>query len=254
MLPVHQNLRKNMHISIKMKSIFSQQNTTILTVFFLSSLLWGCTSNLNTQSTMSDSTLNKNISRSLKKDFPEYARLVMDSMTTLKPYELSVLTQHQVYQVEYLNPHRPVRFNLSYFPKKKQATILTAYPENLEAIFLSEKLQIDTGAEALELVKALLILPLKAKERLYFLNSVDDIRFRPNLEGDDVQKKEEILNTYREAIASPEAEKNDSGFEFTLYLISNTQLEQRDIFVSHNGTINQVVKVLEEDLPLPYIM
>lgn len=209
---------------------------------------------MNSQTSMNDPKFHKQISKLLKKEHPYYAELIQDSLSSLKAYDLPMFSQHQIYEVLYMGPNKPITFTIAHDSNRKRAYVLTANPDQFTAICQAENLQLTDASEALELVQAQLLLPLMAKERLYILESINDIRFRPNLEEEEAAIKQNVVREFEKVIIGPAPEKNDTGFECTLYVIHDRQLEQREVFVSQSGEINQVVKVLASDLPLPYLM
>jgi hypothetical protein len=195
--------------------------------------------------------IQEQLSKALSGVDKQYARLAKDRMTKVAVYDAPFLNEYRIYRVRHLNPHKPIVFYVGFAPRKR-AYLLTGAPENMTKLAKADGVVIDSPEVAATFASTFLEVTRSMARLFYQVQSVDELKFRPNLPDEQRQVKEEIETKYRSIISPPAAEPADSGYAVTVYAVREQALERHSVRVSRDGDISDEVSVLETGLPLVY--
>jgi hypothetical protein len=191
------------------------------------------------------------LSRALRGIDRDYAALVKDKMTRVVEYEAPFLNDYRIYRVRHLAPHRPIVFYVGFVPRKR-AYFLTGEPENMTKMAKADHVVIDSPETAALFASTFLEVTRSQAKLIYQVDSVDDLKFRPNLDDEQQRVKEAIEAQYRTVLSPPAAEPADGDYVVTLYAVRDQALERHSLRVGRRGEIAVDVSVLETGLPLVY--
>jgi len=195
--------------------------------------------------------IQQQLGKALKSINKQYAGLVTDSMTEVKIHDAPFLKRYQIYRVEHFNPHKPILFYVGFAPKQ-QAYLLTGTPENYLKLGLADGVVIDSPEIAANYAATYLEVTRSMSKLFYLVQSVDEVKFRPNLTDDRVKAKTSFIEQYRPVITPPTAELADHNYTVTAYAIREHTLERHSLMVNTEGNIKDDITILEQDLPLVY--
>lgn len=181
----------------------------------------------------------------------DYARIARDKMTDVEVCPAPFLHHYKICKVLNYGMSHPVFFYAAFAPGKK-AYVLTGESENFAKMAQEDSISINSEEEAAQYAAVYLDVTRPTDGLFYAVKSVDEIKFRGLLDEDDEKLKEHFIEKYRSRIVEPHAEPMGNGYSVTAYVVHDQNLERHSIAISRRGVLQQVVKVLEEDLPLMF--
>jgi len=230
------------------------RHLTLINLLFTVLIVVGCSSSQPADSQPSSTNTTpetEQLSKALRSVDKKYAELVEDEMTEVEVYPASFLTQYQIYRVEHFSPYKPMLFYVGYAPRG-QAYLLTGMPENYINLGQADGVMLETPKEAASYATTYLEVTRLMSDLFYQVGSMVEIEFRPNLSQEEEQVKEAFVTQYSSVIKPPQTEVTGDGYRVTVYAVREQALERHDMLVSREGTIQDDVVILEQDLPLVY--
>jgi hypothetical protein len=179
------------------------------------------------------------------------AERVANAASDVEPYPASFLKHHRIYRIEYHGAFKPDVFYVGFAPGKR-AYLLTPYPENYVALARADGVVIDSPETAAAYATVYVEVTRSMSSLTYLVNSVDEMKFRPNLTAEQEEIKRVFIEKQRSVITSPTATRTASGYAVTAYVVHEQALQQHRFNVSSDGDIQGEVRVVEEGLPLVY--
>lgn len=88
-------------------------------------------------------------------------------------------------------------------------------------------------------------------ERLQILESVSEIKPRPNLKDEQKEEFANFQEKYKSIVKSPK--QNEAG-KYEVFAVKEQDLVRFDLTIAPNGSIKKDEKILEKDLLIPYAM
>ncbi|MGP4023816.1 hypothetical protein [Actinomadura sp. 3N407] len=220
-------------------------------------LLTGCASASGTggseRNTRPDEGIRQTISEGLLKSGKrEEARIVKLGGSRLTQVQTPFLRTWKIYRVEYRQSPHPVLLHVA--TGHGQVELLTGTPKAFGKVTAADGGTVEDAAAAAALARAYIETTRPGGILTYVIGRVEDIKFRPGITGDDARHRDEILAKYRPRIKAPAAVADEKGFTATVYVVKDEALQRHDIKVSAKGTIEDDVKTLVPDLPVPYTL
>lgn len=189
------------------------------------------------------------LAQALTKINRNYADIVQSEMTDLKKLSVEFLKHYMIYLVSSFEPM--LAFYVGFAPKKP-AFLLTGSPENYVQLAQVDGVKIGTPAIASQYAQIYLEVTRSMSELFYVVESMADVKFRPNLDSRDEAVKEAFIQRYQAVIRPAQAEADNNDYHVTIYAIREQALELHTLRVSKKGDIQAEFRVLEENLPLVY--
>jgi hypothetical protein len=105
---------------------------------------------------------------------------------------------------------------------------------------------------AVDYAKAYLEVTRPTRKLFYLVASVDEVRFRPNLDEKEQAEKVSFVEQYRSVVSPPSAAPTNGEYTVTLYAVREQAFERHVVQVGLHGELTPEIKVLVQDLPLLY--
>jgi len=197
------------------------------------------------------SDIRVELSRALEAEADYYAQLLSYATTEVEVYPCSFLRRHSIYRIEHFAPSKPVLFYVGFAPSNG-AYVLTGQTENFIRLAREDGVVINSAPIAIEYAVACLTVTRSMSQLFYVISSANDLRFRPNLTGDEKTTQTAFLEKYSHLIRPPDAEKQGDAYVVTCFAVREQRVERHRLTVSATADIESVVGVIEQDLPLVY--
>jgi hypothetical protein len=179
------------------------------------------------------------------------ARVLADHLAVLTTYDAPFLRRHRIYRVDLFKPPQEVAFYVG-FAAGGPAHLLTGRPDSFARLARADGVAIDNPAVAAGYAVAFLETTRSMSELFYVVRSVDDLRFRPNLDEERQCVRADAVARYRDAIAPPTAEERGGAYAVTAYAVRQQALERHALAVGRDGGIADHVTTLAAGLPLVF--
>lgn len=223
-------------------------------------LLTGCASAAGTggdepprPNTRPDEGTRQTISQGLlKSGKQEEARIVALGGSRLTQVKAPFLQSWKIYRVVHRQGSHPVLLHVA--TGNGQVELLTGVPEAFEKVTAADGATVQDAATAAELARVYIETTRSGDVLTYVVGRVEDIKFRPGITGDDARHRDEIVAKYRPRIKAPTAVAGKKGFSATVYVVKDKSLQRHDLKVSGKGAIEDDVKTLVRDMPVPYTL
>lgn len=180
-----------------------------------------------------------------------HAQRLADQSTSIELYAAPFLKHYRIYRVIYFGKHHPDLFYVGFAPGS-HAYLLTSHAENYIALAREDGVVIDSPETAINYVTVFVEVTRSMSSLSYLVNSVDEVKFRPNLTDEQEKIKTAFIEKYRSVITSPTATRTASGYAVTAYVVHEQALQEHRFNVSSDGDIQDQMDVVEHDLPLVY--
>lgn len=222
-------------------------------------LLTGCASASGTddgtpeRNTRPDEGTRQTISEGLLKSGKnEEARIVKLGGSRLTLVETPFLRNWKIYRVVYRQSSHPVLLHVA--TGHGRVELLTGAPKAFARVTAADGGTVEDAAAAAALARVYIETTRPGGILTYVVGRVEDIKFRPGITGDAARHRDEIVAEYRPRIKAPAAVADGKGFTATVYVVKDKALQRHDIKVSAKGTVEDDVKTLVPDLPVPYTL
>lgn len=201
---------------------------------------------------MTTSSLHHDLSAALQPLNAEYARMAADAaQTEIEALPAPFLTETTIYQVTHFARHKSIVFYVGYAPSRG-AALITGQPDAYARIAQAEGARLATEAEAAAYARLYVQVTRPLNVLFYLVDSVEDVKFRPTLEGAEAGQKKDVLHTYQALIQPPKAVRVGDGYRVTLYAVREQQLERLMVTLDAALTPHVDSEVLAAGLPLVY--
>ncbi|MFG2085545.1 MULTISPECIES: hypothetical protein [unclassified Spirillospora] len=221
-------------------------------------LLTGCASASGTggtpeRNTRPDEGTRQTISEGLLKSGKrEEARIVKLGGSRLSRVEAPFLGNWKIYRVVYRQSSHPVLLHVA--TAHGQVELLTGSPKAFGKVMAADGGTVEDAAAAAALARVYVETTRPSGILTYVVGRVEDIKFRPGITGDDARQRDAIVAEYRPRIKAPTAVAGGKGFTATVYSVKGEALQRHVIKISPNGAVEDDVKTLVPDLPVPYTL
>lgn len=203
--------------------------------------------------TRPDERLRQTISQGLMSEGrQEEARIVALGGSRLTRVEAPFLRTWAIYRVDYRQSPHPVQLHVA--TGGGRVELLTGVPEAFGRVTAADGTAVGGAAGAVALARAYVETTRPGGVLTYVVGRVEDIEFRPGITGAAAERRDEILAEYRPRIKEPAAEASGKGFTVTVYVVKDKALQRHDIGVTAKGAVEDRVKTLVPDLPVPYTL
>ncbi|TDB87483.1 hypothetical protein [Actinomadura sp. 7K534] len=181
----------------------------------------------------------------------EEARIVRLDGTRLIPVDAPVLRSWKIYRVDHRQGPHPALLHVALGHGRVE--LLTGAPDAFGKVMAADGGTVEDTATAVALARVYVETTRPGGILTYVVGRVEDIRFRPGITGDDARHRDEIVAEYGPRIKAPVAVANGKkGFTATVFVVRDEALRRHDLKVSPKGAIEDEVKTLVPDLPVPY--
>jgi hypothetical protein len=197
-----------------------------------------------------DQNTRRLLSAALQQISVDDAELVQDPSTFIEVYHTDFLTRYQIYSVQ--SGYFPLPFFYVGFAPHQPAYELTAQPKNFIALARADHVKINSLDEAASYAYVYLEVTRVVNHLFYPVTSLEQVRFRAPLKGEELKRKTAFEQKYRSLIAPPASSSTPQGYRVTIYAVREQALELHTLHVQSDGDISDQVTVLEERLPLLY--
>ncbi|MEV0668233.1 hypothetical protein ACIBI3_43320 [Actinomadura luteofluorescens] len=205
------------------------------------------------QNTRPDEQLRQTISQGLQTEGrQEEARIVALGGSRLTRVEAPFLRTWTIYRVDYRQSPHPVQLHVA--TGGGRVELLTGVPKAFGRVTAADGTTVRDAAAAVAVARAYVETTRPGGVLTYVVGRVEDIRFRPGITGDAARRRDEILAEYRPRITAPAARAGGNGFTVTAFVVKDKALQRHDIEVTANGAVDDHVKTLVPDLPVPYTL
>jgi hypothetical protein len=195
--------------------------------------------------------IQQQISKALMPVDKYYANVVADSTTEIETYPAPFLKHYQIYKVESFNPSKPILFYVG-FASGQSPYLLTGNADNYIKLLKADGSVIDKPGIAMNYVTTYLEVTRPMAKLFYIICSLQDLKFRPNLDNSESQIKATFLEKYQSVIGPPVVTQRGDRYVVTLYAIEEQSLKLYSVTVNQRNNLEVVVTTLEENLPLVY--
>lgn len=178
---------------------------------------------------------------------PAVSAIISDKVSQVQQIKTPFLKNGVIHKVSKFAPTRPIVIYVGTI-EPDFTSIISAEPEKYFE-FIRRSGLVDTSNE-LRISYLLNFLDVtNSGKRLQVLNSVDDIKERPNLS--DVQKTQfnEFREKFRPVIAAP---KQSADGSYIVYAVKGQDLVQLNLTIKEDKSIERKETVLEKNLLIPY--
>jgi hypothetical protein len=180
----------------------------------------------------------------------DIAELIPDrQLTRIEPVECPGLSRYGIYSVRHLSPYKPILHYIGY-NEGARAFVLDQDPEAFLAMVAADAVSLTTAADAAKYASAFLTVTRPLTRPTYVVESVDDVRFRPQLSDAEQQRRDDFVSKYGPIIAPPAGEPAQNGFRVVVYLVVDQALRRATLQIGSDGAIDADADVLESELPL----
>lgn len=188
-------------------------------------------------------------------------RDVESSMVTSGASRLTLVTAPflrtwRIVQVDGGAAGHPVWFRVAVNGDNTRTRLVSGDPAAFNEVIAAAGVQITDAAAAAQLGRVFLETTRPQAKFTYVVGSVKQIRFRPNLEGADARRRDQIVRRYAPVIAPPSATRKGAGFQVTAYVVvlDDNVLERRTLQVGRDGQVRQSATALARDIPVPFVL
>lgn len=179
------------------------------------------------------------------------ANVVGSDDSTLTSIPAPTLTRWRIIEVrEDRGPH-PVLFHVG--TAGRQALLLTGHPAAFERMVKADDGTVTNEEQAAKLGRLQVETTRPGGVLTYVISSVDDIEFRPGIEGADARYRDRITERYRPLVAAPSARRRGNDFEVEVWVMRDSSLQRRDLTIDAAQSISRQVETVAGDLPTPYV-
>ena len=181
------------------------------------------------------------------------AAIVRDEQAVIDQLSATFLRGGAIYRVEKFAPTRPIMLYIGCSGEKDNCTVLNADEKAFYELAGRAGLLLDDRARQIAYAEAFLKIVFSPVDRLQILNSIKDLKERPNMEEADKKRYAEILKQYQKIVVAPSATGGTASV-CTFFAVKNQDLVRLDLTVMPDGKIKTKESVLESNLPIPYAL
>lgn len=204
----------------------------------------------STGPTNEEGTVRERLATGLQATSPVNAALVADAQTTLTPIAAPWLPGWQLLDVQNLTPPHPRRFAAA-LSENGEARVLAGKPEQFNAVVDSAGVRVEEARVATSVAATFLDTTRTFASYSYRIASVDDIKWRPNLDATQQGVKAKVERTYGDKVTTREAHQAGDNWQVELWTIDGTQLVRHELTVAANGSTRDQPVTVVGDLPVP---
>ena len=213
-------------------------------------VLWLCLL-FNFNCTMSQKNIRSKMIEQLPAEQAHYKDLLSRPETTLEELETPFLKDHQLFRAKYFSRTKPVVFYIANGPKGFTSE-LTAKPDQFLEVVKRDGVNLNSSEKAAAYVRTYFEICRDQTRLSYIVESVEDIRFRPNLDEAGENAKRGILTTYSDQIGKMSVKQANGGYTTQFHIISDRELQLLSVELSQQGVLKFTAKLLAEELPTVY--
>jgi hypothetical protein len=193
-------------------------------------------------------SMREQLVKGLEASNPSLAAMVKDTTTQLKVKEAPFFHQHQLIYAEKFMPHGP-RIAFLALGSTGRVTDVSFNQSAWEGIASADSLRLTDPKDALAYFQLAWEVTTSRSELTYRVASVDEFRFRPNLEADLQAQRDAIVQRQGTVVAPATVAQSGAAFVVTYFQIRNRNLERVRATVQASGAFTQQAELLEADMP-----
>lgn len=204
----------------------------------------------STGATNKEGTVRERLATGLRATSPVNAALVADPLTTLTPIAAPWLPGWQLLDVLNPTPPHPRRFAAA-LSESGEALVLAGKPERFNAVVDSAGVRVDSARVATSVATTFLDTTRTFASYSYRIASVDDIKWRPNLDPAQQGAKTKVEQTYGDEVTAPRVRQAGDDWQVQLWMVDGTQLVRHELTVAANGSTSDKPVTVVRDMPVP---
>jgi len=176
------------------------------------------------------------------------AEVVRDrAETTVEQLDTPYLPTWSVFQFDQQAPSGEIQHIVA--TDGQESLLLRAAPDAFVSVLRADGVTVEDEALAIDLARDYLYMTRPTDVHAYLVEELDEIQLRTDAtDADRAELEERVGDVLAPARAQPSA---DGGYEVTAFVVSGNVLQRRVLTVA-DGTIDDEVEVLAEDLPVPF--
>lgn len=194
--------------------------------------------------TMSD---KEELAKKVQPVDPNVSTIIRDEGSKIKTLETPFLQNGAVFLVEKFAPTRMIQIYIGVVGES--AFLIGGNPEKYFEFAEKAKTNLDKSELKIAYLKNFLEVTQAGKGRFKVVESVDEIKERPNLTDKEKQKFAEFKNKFRGIIAPP---KDTGNSKFILFAVKKQDLVKLEMSLMPEGKIQIKETVEEKDILIPY--
>ena len=195
---------------------------------------------------------NENLAARVEPLNGHYANMIRKSPCELKQLSTPFFARGVVYRVTCPLRTRPVVFTVG-CAGTDLTVLLADNPSGYVELAEAAQVRLDDNEDRVGYVSTFLRTTRSFAHRFELIESVSDVKPRPNLSDEDIQRFERFQEAYRSIIVGPQV-SGTGPWEVVAYALKQQSLIRIDITLEPNGGIEAKETVLEDDVPLPYTL
>ena len=195
-------------------------------------------------------TMREALVAGLEVSSPSLASLVRSPQTTVTPVRADFLSGWQIVDVQSMSPPHPRRAYLA-LADSGRVEVLSGHPDAFASVMSDAEVEVTSGEDAVPVAKLFLDVTRDFRRFSYRIDSIDDVKWRPGLDGRAVRERESVRTTYAERVATPKVAQVANGWVVRLWTVTGTDLVRHDASVSQSGSVTDQPTIAEKDLPVP---
>jgi hypothetical protein len=175
------------------------------------------------------------------------AKIVGDAQTKIREIPVSFLQNGEIFVAEKFAPSRLIQI---YIGKSDDSVFLIGGDAEKYYEFVEKaKLSLNNSETRIAYLKNFLQITEAGKGRFQIVESVDEIKIRPNLSDENKQKFAQFQEKFKSVIVAP---KETSDFKYAVFAIIGQDLVKLNLTIKPDNKIERTDEILEKDLLIPY--
>lgn len=175
------------------------------------------------------------------------AKIIRDTQTNIKEIPVSFLQNGEIIVAEKFAPSNLIQI---YIGKSDDDVFLIGGDAEKYYQFIEKaKLSLNNSENRIAYLKNFLQITEAGKGRFQILDSIDEIKMRPNLSDENKQKFAQFQEKFKSVIVAP---KETSDFKYAIFAIIGQNLVKLNLSIKPDNKIERTDEILEKDLLIPY--
>lgn len=179
---------------------------------------------------------------------PSMAEIIRSEKSKIATLETSFLRDGEIYLVKKFSPTRMIQIYIG--TSDEQTFLIGGEAERYYEFIEKAKPILDRDELRIAYLKNFLQVTKTGKGRFKIVESVDEIKERPNLKDQQKQEFAKFIEKYKHIIKPPQQTNNESKYEF--FVIKDQSLVKLTLKIIDGYKVEQSEEVLEEKLLIPY--
>jgi hypothetical protein len=185
----------------------------------------------------------------LLKSGEESTAKLIEKDTKTELLDTSFLTDGKIYRVTKFHLTRPLILYIG-VDSKETAYYLNGNKSKFLKFISKSNLKLNKKETIIEYVKLYLKIVISPNKRFEVLESINDLKQRPNLSEENKKKFADFQEKFRSLIKSAECQDKNC----VLFAVKNQDLVKLELQIDDSGNVNIKETTLEKNLLIPYAL